>query len=37
MKNLNLFNLKSIVQGKVRWLFALFALLTLGVVEMWAM
>ncbi|GEM_PF-3061663 len=36
MKNLNLLNLKSIVQSKVRWLFALFALLTLGVVEMWA-
>ncbi|MBR1922756.1 MAG: hypothetical protein IJ838_03270 [Paludibacteraceae bacterium] len=27
---------QSVVQGKARWLFALFALLTLGVVEMWA-
>ena len=28
-------NFQSVVQGKVRWLFAIFALLTLGVVEMW--
>ena len=29
-------NFKSIVQSKARWLFTLFALLTLGVGQMWA-
>ncbi len=30
-------NFKSIVQQKARWVFTIFALLTLGVGEMWAM
>ena len=36
MKNLNLFNLKSIVRSKARWLLTLIAILTLGVGQMWA-
>lgn len=35
MKNLK-FNFKSIVQSKARWLLTLFAILTLGVGQMWA-
>ena len=31
MKNLNLFNLKSIVRSKARWLLTLIAILTLNV------
>ena len=34
MKNLK-FNFKSIVLGKARWLVTLFAILTLGVGQMW--
>ena len=30
-------NFKSIVRSKVWWLFALFALLTFGVGQMWGM
>ncbi len=36
MKNKHSF-FQSIVQSKARWLFTLFALLTLGVGQMWAM
>ena len=35
MKNLNLFNLKSIVRSKARGLASLIAMLTLRVGQMW--